>query len=240
MKPKKNPKADLRRRWVLFLQIGLIVVLFLTLQAFQWKSYEPKENDPITMQIDHFDEEEPPITVYKQELPPPPPPPVNPPVIDVKPDDADVEEDDIASTEINFDDIVEPEDIIEPEKDEEPIKVPFEFIENVPLFPGCEGLKDNDERKTCMSSKISNFINKEFNTGLGDKLGLTGINLVYVMFVVNEQGLVEQIQTRAPHPELEKEAERVIGKLPRMEPGKQRGKPVPVSYTIPIRFKVQE
>ena len=60
------------------------------------------------------------------------------------------------------------------------------------------------------------------------------------MFVVNEQGLIEQIQTRAPHPALEKEAERVIGKLPRMEPGKQRGKPVPVSYTIPIRFKVQE
>ena len=236
MKPKKNPKADLRRRWVLFLQIGLIVVLFLTLQAFQWKTYEPQKSTSITMQMDDLVEEEPPVTIYKQDLPPPPPPPVDVPVIKAVPDDADVVEDDIAPTDINFDDFLEPEDIVDADDDEEPVKVPFEFIEDVPLFPGCEDLNDNAERKSCMSSKISKFINKEFDTGLGDKLGLTGMNLVHVMFVVNEQGLVEQIQTRAPHPELEKEAERVIRKLPQMKPGK----PVSVSYSIPIRFKVQE
>ena len=91
-----------------------------------------------------------------------------------------------------------------------------------------------------MSSKISKFVNREFDTGLGAELGLTGTNLVVVMFVVNKEGVIEQIQTRAPHPELEKEARRVIGELPKMKPGRQRGKPIPVSYSIPIRFKVQE
>ncbi|WP_026914146.1 energy transducer TonB [Christiangramia portivictoriae] len=237
MKPKKNPKADLRRSWVLFLQIGLIVTLFITLQAFQWKSYNPEQASRETMAIDNLQEEDVPVTIHDQ-TPPPPPPPVDPPEIKIAPDDEDVEEDNIASTEVDLDDIVEPEEIIDAEPDEE-VTVPFKFIEDVPLFPGCENLDDNSERKSCMSEKISSFVGKEFDTRLGEKLGLTGVNLVTVLFVVNTQGEIEQVQARAPHPKLEEEAKRVISKLPKMKPGKQRGKAVPVSYAIPIRFKVQ-
>ena len=39
--------------------------------------------------------------------------------------------------------------------------------------------------------------------------------------------------------DLEKEAERIIGLLPKMEPGKQRGRPVKVPYSIRINFKIQ-
>lgn len=240
MKPKKNPKADLRRKWVLFLQIGLILVLFMTLQAFQWKTYDPKHSGDLKVEFEDLQQEDVPVTIYKNTPPPPPPPPIDVPKLDIVPDDADVPEDDIAPTDIDLDDLIQPTDIVEPVYEEEPIKVPFEFIEDAPLYPGCEELNDNDERKSCMSSKISKFVSKEFDTGLGEELGLSGMNLVLVMFVVNEQGLVEQIQTRAPHPELEKEAKRVINLLPRMKPGKQRGKPVSVSYNIPIRFKVQD
>lgn len=239
MKPKKNPKADLRRRWVLFLQIGLILVLFLTLQAFQWKTYDEKSYVDPVISIDDVEEETPPVVIVPENTPPPPPKTVVD-VIEEIPDDSDKEEDVVKPTEIDLDDILEPSEIEEPDEPEEPVKVPFDFIEDVPIFPGCENLNDNAERKSCMSSKISKFVNKEFDTGLGSELGLTGTNLVLVMFVVNTEGKVEQIQTRAPHPELEKEARRVIGELPVMRPGKQRGKPVPVSYTIPIRFKVQE
>lgn len=238
MKPKKNPKADLRRNWVLFLQIGLIVTLFFTLQAFQWKTYDPAQAGKDVLSMDDLPQEEVPVTVYDQ-TPPPPPPPVEPPEIKIAPDDADVEEDEIAPTEINLDDIVQPEDIIDAEPDEEVETVPFKFIEDVPLFPGCEDLDNNADRKSCMSEKISRFVKKEFDTRLGEKLGLTGMNLVTVLFVVNTQGEIEQVQARAPHPKLEEEAKRVISKLPRMKPGKQRGKAVPVSYAIPIRFKVQ-
>ncbi len=239
MKPKKNPKADLRRRWVLFLQIGLILVLFLTLQAFQWKTYDSKDSDTGIVTIDDLSEETPPVTILPNETPPPPPK-VLADVVKEIPDDKNVNEDPVVPTELDLEDLPEPDDIVEPDEPDEPIDVPFDFIEEVPVFPGCESLNGNEDRKKCMSSKISNFVNREFDTGLGSELGLTGTNLVVVMFVVNKEGLVENIRTRAPHPELEKEARRVIGELPEMQPGRQRGKPVPVSYTIPIRFKVQE
>ena len=239
MKPKKNPKADLRRRWVLFLQIGLIVVLFLTLQAFQWKTYDAKSADKDIVSINELAEEIPPVTIVPEKTPPPPPKIITD-IIDEVPDDKDIAEDQVVPTDLDLEDIPEPDDIEEPEDPEEPINIPIDFIEEVPIFPGCESLSENEERKKCMSKKISNFVNREFNTDLGAELGLTGTNLVTVMFIVNKNGVVEKIQTRAPHPELEKEARRVIGKLPEMKPGRQQGKPVPVSYTIPIRFKVQE
>ncbi|WP_373057864.1 energy transducer TonB [Zunongwangia sp. H14] len=249
MKPKKNPKADLSRKWVLFLQIGLILVLLLTLNAIEWKTYtsEKDNNKSLGMNFDTFKlEETPPVVTIKHELPEPLPKAPRDPVQDTykKTDDENPEaEDDIKPSEIDPTDLgVLPEvgDIEDPDTEEPVEKVPFEVIEFVPIFPGCEKLDNNAARKSCMSSKISSFINREFDTSLGAKLGLSGINRVIVQFVINENGEIEQIQTRAPHPALEEEARRVIEKLPVMQPGKQRGKAVPVSYSIPIRFKVQD
>jgi len=59
------------------------------------------------------------------------------------------------------------------------------------------------------------------------------------MFEIDKNGEVKNVQARGPHKLLEEEGKRVIQLLPKMEPGKQRGKPVPVRYTIPINFKVQ-
>ncbi|WP_438977582.1 energy transducer TonB, partial [Polaribacter sp.] len=39
-------------------------------------------------------------------------------------------------------------------------------------------------------------------------------------------------------PVLEKEVIKIINDLPQMKPGKQNGKAVPVSYSIPITFQV--
>ena len=50
----------------------------------------------------------------------------------------------------------------------------------------------------------------------------------------------DRVRSRAPHPRLEKEAARVINMLPKMKPGKQRGKPVIVPYSLPITFQVQD
>ena len=57
---------------------------------------------------------------------------------------------------------------------------------------------------------------------------------------IDEKGNIGQVRARAPHPRLEKEAARVINSLPKMKPGKQRGKPVGVMYSLPIAFKVQD
>ena len=122
---------------------------------------------------------------------------------------------------------------------EEDIDVPFAVIENVPVFPGCEG-GNNDAKRDCMSKKISDFVNKKFNTELASELGLSGRQRINVIFKIDKTGAITGIRARAPHPGLEKEAERVISQLPKMQPGKQRGKPVNVPYSLPIVFQVQD
>ncbi|RXG31648.1 energy transducer TonB [Leeuwenhoekiella marinoflava] len=113
-------------------------------------------------------------------------------------------------------------------------------VEVVPIFPGCEGLQTNAERKACLQEKMGKFISKNFDTSLGDAYGLSGMNKVDVQFTIDEHGNVTELKTRAPHPALEKEAERVMQKLPQMTPGKQQDKNVRVIYYQPIRFKVQD
>lgn len=117
--------------------------------------------------------------------------------------------------------------------------VPYAVIEKVPTYPGCSG-STNEELKRCMSDKIAKTVNRNFNTELGRELGLTGINRIFVSFVINKSGEIVNIRSRAPHPGLETEAERVIKALPKMKPGEQKGEPVDVLYSLPITFKIQE
>jgi len=116
--------------------------------------------------------------------------------------------------------------------------VPFAVVDQVPVFPGCENLGSNDEQKKCMSEKITQFVSKEFDTSLGKKLGLTGTNRVIVQFRIDENGNIQDVRARAPHPDLEEEAKRTINSLPQMEPGKQKGRDISVMYSLPIAFKV--
>ncbi|MGB3774271.1 MAG: energy transducer TonB, partial [Leeuwenhoekiella sp.] len=125
--------------------------------------------------------------------------------------------------------------------DEEVISnVPFAVIEEAPTYPGCEELADNEEKKECMSNSITAFVQKNFDTGLGKKLELTGINKVYVQFKIDASGNVEFMGSRGPHPALEKEAERVVNLLPHMKPGVQKGQNVGVLYALPIVFQVAQ
>ncbi|MBZ9632087.1 M56 family metallopeptidase [Salegentibacter sp. LM13S] len=118
--------------------------------------------------------------------------------------------------------------------------VPFAVIEEVPVFEGCEGLSSNKERKECMSRQISQFVNKNFNTGLGEELNLKGVNRVIAQFRIDETGEVVDVKARASHPALQEEAIRVISELPKMQPGKQDGKEISVMYSLPIVFQIGE
>ena len=75
MEPKKNPKADLSKRSVLFFQLGLILILGLSYMAIEWKTYEKKAIDIGQLQMDDMIEEDVPITELNTPPPPPPPPP---------------------------------------------------------------------------------------------------------------------------------------------------------------------
>lgn len=122
--------------------------------------------------------------------------------------------------------------------DQEVMEIPFELIENVPVFPGCENEKGNEAKKKCTSQKITEMVHQNFNGELGKKLGLTGINRIIVQFKIDRNGNIGEVRSRAPHPNLEQEAERVVKLLPRMTAGSQRGRPVDVVYSLPIVFDV--
>ncbi len=240
MEYKKSPKKDLGRRSVLFFQLGLILVLGLSYMAIEWKTYDKEAIDIGQLNVDNVLEEDVPITeLNTPPPPPPPPPPPAPEIIEVVEDEAEIEETVIQSTETTQEEKIEVKDVSYEEPEEVIADVPFAVIENVPVFPGCEGEKNNDAKKACMSEKISQFVNKKFNTGLGSELGLSGINKIYVQFKINKQGVVEFMGARGPHPRLEQEAERVTKMLPKMTPGMQRGKPVGVLYALPIVFQIQ-
>jgi periplasmic protein TonB len=121
--------------------------------------------------------------------------------------------------------------------EDEPISI--DFIEHVPIYPGCEKEKSNDAKRKCMSDKITKLVQKQFNTNLAGELGLSGKQVITAQFKIDKTGHVTDIKTRATHPKLEEEAERVVNKIPEMTPGKQRDKNVGVIYSLPIVFQVQ-
>jgi periplasmic protein TonB len=161
MEPKKNPKADLTRRSVLFLQLGLILVLLITYGAIEWKTYDRDATDIGTLDLGDLDDEEIPITEILNTPPPPPPPPPAPEIIEVVEDEEEVEEDIIESTETTQDEIVEVREVVEAPVEEEIADVPFAVIENVPIFPGCENMATNEQRKKCMSEKFRNLFKED-------------------------------------------------------------------------------
>jgi len=239
MEPKKNPNADVRRNSSIYFAVGLALMLFVTNYSINYKTYDKEAIDIGQLNMDELDDEEIPITEQIQTPPPPPPPPAAPEVIEIVEDEEEIEETVIESTETTEEEeIVEVEEVVV-EEVEEDIEVPFHVIENVPVFPGCEK-GSNDVKRKCMSDKITKFVQKKFNTDLAGDLGLSGRQTIRVMFKIDKTGNVVGVMARAPHPRLEKEAKRVISSLPKMKPGRQRGKSVTVPYSLPIIFAVQD
>src|SRR6056300_1470818 len=234
MQPKKSEKVDLTKNSSLYFVIGLAVVLFVSWQAIEWKTYK-KMYDYEALNVEDEDDEEIPITEQIKTPPPPPPtPPPAPEVIEIVEDEEEVEETVIESTETNEEEIVE---IVEVEEEEEDVDVPFAVIEDVPIFPGCERVKKS-ERRDCFQEQMNKHIRKNFRyPEIAQEMGIQG--RVYVNFVIAKDGSIGNIRMRGPDKNLEKEAARIIGKLPNMTPGKQRGRPVRVPFSIPITFRLQ-
>jgi|TARA_B110000438_G_C15759764_1_gene626752 protein TonB len=214
MQPKKNPKISLESKKSLFFQIGLAVTLVLVLIAFEWKSYEKNDYNLGSLNLDDMEEEIIPIT--RQEVKPPPPPPPPPEVIEIVEDEVEIENEvEIEDTETDEDEIIE----IEEEDDEEF----FMVVENMPEFPG----GDLGLMKFIQKNVKYPAIAKEYN--------ITG--KVYVSFIVDKGGSVTNVKiVRGVDKNLDAEALRVVSALPKYKPGKQRGKPVRVMFTIPINF----
>lgn len=240
MQVKKNPKVDLNLNSGLYFVFGLTLVLFLTWRALEYKTYT--KDDVIVASMDLIDEikEEVPMTEQVKTLPPPPPP-AAPEIIQIAEDNDDIEETIIESTESDQESVIEApvavDDIIVDELEEE-ISVPFAVIEDVPIFPGCEHLKNRDEQRACFQKKIQEHVAKEFKyPDVAVEMGIQG--RVYVQFAINNKGYISDIRVRGPHKNLEMEASRIVATIPKMTPGMQRGRAVRVPYSIPINFKLE-
>ena len=204
---------------------------FLSWKMVEYKTYE-KESVDIGMLTVDDDEEEVPLT---EQLKTPPPPPPAPQIIEVVEDEEDVEETVIESTETTQEEVIEEVEVLEEEVD---VDVPFAIIEDVPLFPGCERVKKSERRK-CFQEKLDKHVLKNFRyPEIAQEMGVQG--RVFVTFVIDRDGTITGIRTRGPDKNLEKEAARIIGKLPNMTPGKQRGRAVRVPFSYPINFCLQQ
>ena len=233
MTSKKNPQVDLNNKSSFYFAIGLFLVLFISWRAIEYKNWDDDGYGYIALDVDADDDEEIPIT-EQIKTPPPPPPPPAPEIIEVVEDEEEIEETIIESTETDQEEIVEEVEVVEEDLD---LDVPFAIIEDVPLYPGCERVPKS-ERRNCFQKEIQKHINKNFRyPEIAQEMGIQG--RVFVQFTIQKDGSISGIRTRGPDKNLEKEANRIISKLPRMTPGKQRGRPVRVPFSIPITFKLQ-
>ncbi len=234
MEAKKHPHLELKRNSAIYFMLGLSLILLLAYVALEWKTYY--ETPQWSHRLDDPDvlpDEMVPIT--KIQLPKPKPIIQAPPVIEIVPDDPDIEDSVISSTETDQD--AEIADVDDIDFAEIPVKekIPWAIIEDAPVFPGCE---NEDDKKACFQSMMQQHIRKHFRyPDIAQEMGLQG--RVNIVFTIQKDGSISEIRMRGPHEALEKEAARIISKLPKMTPGKQRGTAVNVPFSIPITFKLQ-
>ncbi len=240
MELKKNPKANVGRNSSLYFAVGLNVMLVLTYLGLEHKTYDRSATEVDVLMLTEQLEEDIPITNIS--IPPPPPPPKITAAQSVKvvEDMEDIEETVVESNEIDQDAVIEERTVtveeVEVEEVEEDIEVPFAVIEVVPKFPGCTGT--NEELKACFQRKMQEHLLKNFRyPETAKELGIHG--KVYVFFLIDKYGYVTKVKSRGPDKMLEKEAERIVGLLPKMIPGKQRNKNVGVPYSLPINFQLK-
>ena len=230
MEIKKSEKANLENKKLLFVEIGLVISLAITLFAFEWTSKETNVAtlDDTTQVV--LEEEIIPIT---QETPPPPPAAPKIPIlsdqIDIVDDEIELDDDmfmnleDDASLGVEIMDYVE---VVEEEVVEEEA-IPFQLVEEKPSFQGGD------------ANQFSKWVNSRLvYPEIAKENGVQG--RVTLQFTVEKDGTVTKVKVlRGVDPSLDKEAVRVVSMSPKWKPGKQRDRAVPVTYTFPVIFQLR-
>lgn len=227
MEEKKSKKADLESKRTLFIMIGLVaaigailLVLNIGKEVSGVKMIDGPTTGPETEVID--------IMSTKAEKQLPPPKPYISQTLVITDDPTDFEEPEIESTEIFPGDIIDAISPVETKQDNQKvIDSIFVKVEENPEFPGGE---------KALLYWVANEIKYPSEALRNEVEGI-----VYVNFIVDRDGGISNARVlRAVDPALDEEALRVVSNLPKWQPGMQRGKPVRVSFTIPIRFKLMK
>ena len=225
MEIKKTPKADLENKKTLFFEIGLIIALAVVLVSFEYKSYDKITIDLASRVVQDVPEEIIPITEQKVKPPPPPPPKQ---VTQIKIVEDDVEVEDELDIDVEADDQTEVEEYVPPVEDEEEVDEAeiFTVVESMPTFPGGMGA-------------LMKYLAENIKyPPLAKESGIQG--RVFINFVVEPDGSISNVKVlRGIGGGCDEEAVRVVQNMPKWSPGKQRGKPVRVSYNLPVKFTLQ-
>ena len=226
MEEKKSPKANLENKKVMFTQIGLIIALLIAWLAFEHKSYDKRELDESLLNREVvLDEEMVEITKQEEQKPQPMEAPQQTTQLEIVDDNVETEDINI-NAEVEQNEIIE--EYVAPEVVEEEVveQEIFQIVEEMPAFPGGE-------------QKLMEYVAKNIKyPQIARETGIQG--RVFVGFVVEPDGSISNVKLlRGIGGGCDEEAMRVIKSLPKWKPGKQRGKPVRVSYQIPVFFKLQ-
>ncbi|MCU4164471.1 TonB family protein [Carboxylicivirga caseinilyticus] len=227
MEVKKSKKADLERKRAMFFQIGLIVTLGVVFVAFEWTTTDMAAGNSSWVEEEIVEEEAPPITRQEEVKPPPPPPPPQmSDIIEIVDNDVELDEElVIEDTDVDEDFEVDMSKF-ETQEEESGDPLPFFILEDKPEFPGGE-----KALLKYLSTNVRYPVICQEN-------GIQG--MVLVSFIIDETGQVTNVAaTRAQDANLEREAVRVVKSMPKWKPGKQRGRAVKVSYSVPVRFRLQ-
>jgi len=222
MELKKSPDANLEKKRLPLIIIGLLFSTALVLVAFEWKTFETEVKDLGELELDLIEEEI--IPISQQQPPPPPPPPAPTTVIEIVEDEEEIEEE-LVIEDLEVDEETEIEFIEEVEEEVEEEQI-FTIVEEMPSFPGGE-------------AALMKYLGQNIKyPAIAKDAGIQGT--VYVTFVVNESGDVKDVRVlRSIGGGCDEEAIRVVENMPKWKPGKQRGKSVKVQYNLPIRFTLK-
>ncbi|MDP2890294.1 MAG: energy transducer TonB [Bacteroidota bacterium] len=228
MEPKKSPKADLEGKRKFFFELGLILSIAICLYGFESTT---KKNQLIslgTLDKNAAVEELTPLVRLEEVKPIIPPLPRVADLIRIVENDTELDEElDIKdSGGDNYTAIYAEPQLFASKEIETDETTIFYAAEEMPEFPG--GYQ-----------ALLNFLSQNIRyPSIAAESGITG--KVTVNFVVNKDGSISDATIlRGVDQALDKEALRVINSLPKWKPGKQAGKPVRVSFSVPINFKLQ-
>ncbi|MFK7749678.1 MAG: hypothetical protein AB8B65_14875 [Kordia sp.] len=109
----------------------------------------------------------------------------------------------------------------------------FSVMDNAPQFAGCENKGAVKEQNKCTSKKIEAFIQQAFSKNVARSINTNSIDApIYIRFIVNKQGAVENVGVRTNNISMKNEIARIVKTLPSFSRGTHNGTNVNVSYSV--------
>ena len=111
--------------------------------------------------------------------------------------------------------------------------------DRIPIVKDCESCKDKYKLYNCLNKQISEHVANAISPIEIKKSKQLGTLNLEVKFLINEQGIIEQIDCKAPTDSLTKELNRVVGLFPKVKiPASRNGKPIYFAYKTTVSLQI--